>query len=306
MDILKLKPVYKDYLWGGEKLKEKFNKNTNITPLAESWEVSTNPDGETTIENGKYKEMTLNEYIKINGKEVLGINSKNYNEFPILIKFIDALKNLSIQVHPSDEYAKSIGLPFGKTEMWVILDSEEDGFIYLGLKDKISKGKFNDLIEKNKLEEALNKFNVKKGESYFIPAGTIHGIGSGVTILEIQQNSNTTYRLFDYNRIDKNGMKRELHVTEGKKVSNLNKYILNNKKEGNILESCKYFTVEEYSIKNRLELKNDNLSFRTLNFVEGKGNINGINYKKGDSFFISADKGDLIFQGNGKFYLTRI
>lgn len=306
MEILKLKPVFKDYLWGGENLKKNFNKETNMVPLAESWEISTNPDGETIIVNGDYKGLTLNEYISKKGKEVLGINGMKYDEFPLLIKFIDAKQNLSIQVHPSDEYAQSIGLPFGKTEMWIILDSEEDGFIYLGLKEEITKDEFSKLIENSEVENVLNKFKVKKGESYFIPAGTVHGIGAGVTILEIQQNSNTTYRIFDYNRKDKDGKERDLHIEEAKRVSNLEKYSLANKREGNIVESCKYFTVEEYVIEGELSIKIDNTSFRAINFVDGEGNIAGVEYSKGDSFFIPAIDDILTIKGNGKLYLSRV
>lgn len=307
MEIIKLKPVYKDYLWGGDNLKKKFNKDTNTTPLAESWEVSTNKDGESIIDSGEYKGKTLQEYIDIKGRDILGTNSKKYKEFPLLIKFIDAKKNLSVQVHPSDEYARSVNMPYGKTEMWIILECKEGSCIYDGLKKDITKDEYKELIKSGKLLDALNKFEVKVGESYMVPSGTIHAIGAGVTVCEVQQNSNTTYRLYDYDRVDKNGKKRQLHIKEALEVTNLKKYIPKQNKVGNVIQDCEYFRVEEYRVKENQKIELSKESFYILTFVDGNCKLDDkYEVKKGDTYFIPAQNGSINVSGNCKFYLTRV
>ena len=201
MSILKLYPECKDYIWGGEKLKEKYGKQTHKTPCAESWELSFHNDGLTRLFSGK----TLVESV---AEMDLGENVNVFPFFPVLIKFIDAKENLSVQVHPSDEYALANENSFGKTEMWYIVEAEKGAGIYLGFNRDVTKEEYETAIKEKRLTELLNFYEVKAGECYFIPSGTIHAIGKGCLICEIQQNSNLTYRVYDYCRKDKNGKER--------------------------------------------------------------------------------------------------
>ena len=198
MEISKLYPEYKDYLWGGEKLKTKYGKQTDKTPCAESWELSFHKDGLTRLSNGKTLAETATE-------TDLGTNCKKFPFFPVLIKFIDAKQDLSVQVHPSDEYALKHENSFGKTEMWYIVEAEKGAGIYLGFNRDVTQEEYETAIKENRLTELLNFYDVKAGECYFIPSGTIHAIGKGCLICEIQQNSNLTYRVYDYGRKDKDG-----------------------------------------------------------------------------------------------------
>ncbi len=206
MDILKLKPTYKDYLWGGEKLRTKYGKETDISPLAESWELSCHPDGLSVIFGGEYDGKTLESYIKEN-KGCLGNLCKS-DELPILIKLIDAQDNLSVQVHPNDEQAKKWENQNGKTEMWYVVEAEDDAKMTCGMKQDTTKEELKKAIENNTVEELLNTVSSKKGDIFFVEAGTVHAIGKGNIIAEIQQNSNVTYRLYDYGRIGKDGKPR--------------------------------------------------------------------------------------------------
>ena len=217
MNIQKLYPVCKDYLWGGNKLKDKYGKITDCTPCAESWELSFHKDGKTLIEDGRALEDVVS-------AEMLGSNLDDFSFFPMLIKFIDAKSFLSVQVHPSDDYALKNENSYGKTEMWYIVDAEEGAGIYLGFKEDVTIQQYEQAIKENKLTDLLNFYEVKSGECYFIPSGTIHAIGAGCLICEIQQNSNLTYRVYDYGRKDKDGKERELHVEKALKVTNLKKH----------------------------------------------------------------------------------
>ncbi len=196
MAILKLKPSCKEYLWGGTRLKSEFGKEFSGEKLAETWELSCHPDGPSIVENGVYAGETLSEYILMEGKKVTGTKSRRYQQFPLLIKFIDAKEDLSIQVHPDDAYALQYEGQYGKTEMWYIVDCEEGASLYYGFSREISKEEFVERIEKKTLLEVLNKVEVQKGDVLFIEPGTIHAIGKGNLIAEIQQNSNVTYRVY--------------------------------------------------------------------------------------------------------------
>ena len=277
--IYKLYPAYKDYLWGGERLKEEYGKKTEISPLAESWELSFHKDGLTKIADGR----TLAEVITDKEK---GENCKRFPFFPVLIKFIDAKDNLSVQVHPSDEYALKNENSFGKTEMWYIADAEDNAGIYLGFRREVTKDQVINAIKDNSLIDLLNFYKVKKGESYFIPAGTVHAIGKGCVIYEIQQNSNLTYRVYDYGRKDKSGRERELHIDKALKVMNLKQFTPIT--FADCLGKCEYFTVQGYEISGEKELKADEKSFRCVTCVSGNGEINGETMRQGDSYFIPA------------------
>ncbi len=298
---IKLLPAFKDYLWGGTKLRTQYNKNTDLDIVAESWELSTHKDGESIIAATGQK---LSDYIREQGSEVLGKNASGFEFFPILIKYIDALGSLSVQVHPSDEYALRVEGEYGKTEMWYILDCEDGAFLYYGLKSEMTKEEFRKHIEDGTLEDILNKVEVKKGDVFFIEAGTIHAIGAGIVICEIQQNSNTTYRVYDYNRRDKDGNLRELHIDKAIEVSNLCPAPPVKRAEGSddcILASCKYFTVRAVKVDGEKNIKMSTDCFNSVIITDGEGRLelNGdtLNIKKGDSVFIPAQNAEYKLSG---------
>lgn len=211
--MIKLKSVYQEYIWGGSKIHELLHKDTGTLPrVAESWEVSTHPAGKSIVENGAFRGKTLNEYFDQIGWGTAGRYAARNHQLPILIKYIDAKENLSIQVHPNDKYARKHEGDNGKNEMWFVLAADEGAFIYLGFSRDVTKEELKRRIADNTLEEVLNRVEVKPNEAFYIPAGTVHAIGAGCLICEVQQTSNVTYRIYDYGRTDENGNPRELHV----------------------------------------------------------------------------------------------
>ena len=219
MEPLRLNSPLKDYIWGGTRLKTEFGKSTSLERVAESWELSCHKDGPSLIENGDFAGKTLPEYIKIQGKSVLGTNCEKFDYFPILIKLIDAQDNLSVQVHPDNNYALRVEGEYGKTEMWYIVDCAEGASLIYGFDHEISAEEFARRIQDNTLLNVCNIVPVKKGDVFFIEAGTIHAIGKGILIAEIQQNSNTTYRVYDYGRVGADGNPRQLHIEKAKEVT---------------------------------------------------------------------------------------
>ena len=210
--MIKLKSVYQEYIWGGSKIHELLHKDTGTLPrVAESWEVSTHPAGKSIVENGAFRGKTLNEYFDQIGWGTAGRYAARNHQLPILIKYIDAKENLSIQVHPNDKYARKHEGDNGKNEMWFVLAADEGAFIYLGFSRDVTKEEIKRRIADNTLEEVLNRVEVKPNEAFYIPAGTVHAIGAGCLICEVQQTSNVTYRIYDYARTE-NGKPRELHV----------------------------------------------------------------------------------------------
>lgn len=314
MDILKLKAPVKDYLWGGQKLRKDFNKESKSEIIAESWELSAHPDGASIIDNEPYQSLSFIDYLEKKGNQVIG---KNYHgeRFPILNKFIDAKGSLSIQVHPEDDYAQTHENDNGKTEMWYIVDADPDSYIYYGVKESVSKEEVSKAIEEGSIESLLNKVAVKKGDSFFIEAGTIHAIGAGIVIYEVQQNSNVTYRVYDFKRKDKDGKERDLHVRQALEVSNLEpnkvyEFSNENQIDPSLVRLCKseYFDVFKGEVTNQ-SLKITEESFQALTFLEGSGRIlagQEINYKKGDSFFIPAQDGSYTIEGTGEFILSSL
>lgn len=300
METVKLKPVIKEYIWGGKKLKEA-GKSNDFESISECWELSFHKDGYTLIDSGENKGKTLKE---VCSSVDLGTKINSFPFFPCLIKLIDSGDNLSVQVHPSDEYALKYENSYGKTEMWYVLDAEEKAGIYLGFKNDENEEDIKKALENGTILDKLNFFKVKKGEAYFIESGTIHAIGKGVTLIEIQQSSNLTYRLYDYNRVGKDGKPRELHINKALKVINYNKYI---KKEFNngIIGSCKYFTSKRVDVENINEIINDETSFSSITFIEGEGTVNNIPFKKYDSYFIPASKKAKIC-GKSAYILTKV
>ena len=298
MKIEKLYPECKDYIWGGEKLKESYGKFTTSSPCAESWELSFHKDGPSRLGDGRLLMDAVS-------KDDVGSKAAKFPFFPLLIKFIDAKADLSVQVHPSDEYALKNENSFGKTEMWYIVEAEEGAGIYLGFKDDVKKEDLETAINEKKLTELLNFFEVKAGDCFFIPSGTIHAIGKGCLICEIQQNSNLTYRVYDYGRKDKNGNERELHVEKAKAVSCLNKFEPTVFPEG-ILGGCEYFTVKKYIIDGEVELCADAESFNSVTAICGEGYINGERIARGDTFFIPAGYGKYTIKGNLEILFTYV
>ncbi len=309
MSILKLKAATKDYLWGGNRLVEEYGKTPAGDVTAESWELSCYPGSESVIENGEFAGKTLTEYINKCGKSVLGTCCAKFEDFPVLIKFIDARNDLSIQVHPSDEYAKEHEGQYGKTEMWYILNADEGAFLYYGFNRAVSKEEFTRRIEDQTLTEVLNAYPVKKGDVVFIESGTLHAIGAGILLAEIQQNSNVTYRIYDYGRRDKNGNLRELHVEKALDVTKCEpvKSVPMPKPH---IGMCKYFTVDKVDVSDGVNKTGivDNSSFLHILILGGNGSIkNGadeMSCRKGDSFFLPANSGKYEIHGNCEVILT--
>ncbi|MBQ2768369.1 MAG: ROK family protein [Clostridia bacterium] len=294
MEIVKLYPECKDNLWGGTLLLEKYGKQTDKTPVAESWELSFHKAGPTRLANGATLEETATE-------ADLGENCKEFPFFPMLVKLIDAKQDLSVQVHPSDEYALKNENSFGKTEMWYIVEAEKGAGIYLGFKKPVSKAEYEKAIENHTLTDLLNFFEVKAGECYFIPSGTIHAIGAGCLICEIQQNSNLTYRVYDYGRKDKDGKERELHVDKALKVTSLDGYeyapLQVKTAQGDLLGVSRYFTTTSVRVAGEAYLPADKNSFKCVTCVEGSGEIDGKKVALGDSWFVPAGFGEVKLTG---------
>ena len=210
MEILRLQPVGKDYLWGGTRLRDEYGKKIDLTPLAETWECSVHPDGQSVVTNGQYKGKTLADVLQLH-PEYLGTKVKN-GEFPILVKFIDAKKDLSVQVHPNDEYAREHEGDNGKTEMWYVIDADDSDCLIYGFRHKVTEAILRNAVKTGTLDKHLQKVPVHKGDVFYVPAGTVHGIGAGILVAEIQESSNVTYRVYDYDRRDVNGNPRQLHI----------------------------------------------------------------------------------------------
>ena len=298
MDIEKLYPVCKDYLWGGSKLKEAYGKRTELTPCAESWELSFHPDGETRLENG----ATLASAVT---PDALGTNATAFPFFPVMVKLIDARQDLSVQVHPSDDYALTHEDSFGKTEMWYIVEAEPGAGIYLGFSRDVTREEYESAIAEERLTDLLNFYPVKAGECYFIPAGTIHAIGGGCLICEIQQNSNLTYRVYDYGRRDKEGNLRQLHVDKALRVTDLHRYAPT-PAPGDLLGCSKYFHVSKLNVKDEISMTTDLKSFHALTCIRGEGTLDGKCVRQGDSFFVPADHGAYCVRGDMELILTEV
>lgn len=306
---LKLAPAVKEILWGGSKLKTAYGKSASFDKLAESWELTVRPDGMNVIENGEYAGMTLGEYID---KASYGVIGKDYDgdRFPLLIKFIDACDRLSIQVHPSDEYSLKNEGEFGKTEVWYIVEADEGAELVFGLSRDYTKEAFDKAVAENAVENLLNRVKVKAGEVYFIPSGLVHAIGAGILICEIQQNSNVTYRVYDYGRLGKDGKPRETHVEKAKDVivnytaEEIEELRFSAAKERtpSLLTSCDKFTVNKYEFTD-ITLCADESSFLSVTFIEGDGCIvhEGKEYafNKGATYYIPAGMGEFTMKSSG-------
>ena len=323
-EILKLIPAYKDYIWGGNRLKSEYNKNSPYRVTAESWELSCHENGLSYVSGGKYDGMTLEDAIneaKAKGEDWLGTKCGNFEQFPVLIKLIDANASLSIQVHPDDSYAKiNENGSLGKTEVWYIVEAEPDAELIYGLAKDVTKEEIKEAILKNELKPYLNSVKVKPGDVFFVRAGLLHAIGKGILICEIQQNSDTTYRVYDWGRVGTDGKPRELHIEKALDVLCLSKEektdfspkLIEQNKDAKdyLIADCEYFKVVKREQLKESEIKTDGMSFLCLTFLKGDGEIvteeQKCNYKKGDSFFIPAVKKEYKILGESQFLVTKV
>lgn len=321
MKAIKLNPAFKDYLWGGTKLRDEYGKKCDLDKVAESWELSCHKDGCSVVADGEYAGLTLPQYIEKAGKTVLGTDCEKFEYFPILIKLIDAKQNLSVQVHPDNDYAMRVEGEYGKTEMWYVVDCEPGAGLLYGFKHEISKEEFRRRIEDNTLLEVTNRVEVHPGDVFFIEAGTLHAIGEGILIAEIQQNSNTTYRVYDYGRVGADGKPRQLHIEKAIDVTRLAPATRpcgrpQAKPEafdgGSVLPlaSCDYFTVKEMEVTSHAALMADEKSFHSLLLLDGSLTLSmggeKLEMKKGDSVFVPAGSGDYTLTGKGRLILTTV
>lgn len=297
--VVKLKPVVKSYIWGGSYFQA--FKNLDLDVVSELWELSVRGLDSSLIDSGKDQGKRLDEVLK---KEDIGPVSEKMPFFPLLIKLIDAKENLSVQVHPSDEYALKKLNSFGKTEMWHIIDADEGCGLYVGFNRDYSRKEVEKALNEGTILNQLNFFKVKPGDTYFIEAGTIHAIGKGVRLIEIQQNSDITYRLYDYLRKDKNGNYRELHIQQALDVINYKKY-LKPQLNQELLAKSKYLTVKRVELNNELKLEANKNSFVTFTFLDGKGKVDGISYKKFDTFFLPYGR-SCVIKGKGTVIISEV
>ena len=300
MELVKLKPAVKDYIWGGNYF-QRFNKGLNLDRVSECWELSVRDDASSIIASGKDIDKPLSQIIT---KEDIGPVMGRFPYFPLLIKLIDAKENLSVQVHPSDDYALKYENSFGKSEMWHIISADENSGLYVGLNKDYTKEEIEEALNKGTILDYLNFFKVKPGETYVINPGTIHAIGKGVRLIEIQQNSNLTYRLYDYHRVDKDGHPRELHIKKALDVIDYRKYAPVNS-EGELLADNQYFTVKRMNVNGELKLSANKQSFISFTFLEGEGMVNDIAFSQYDTFFLPYQK-ECAIKGQGVVIVSTV
>ncbi len=311
----KFRPIYKDYIWGGRYF-EKLGRKLPEGLVAESWEVSCHKNGLSVVANGEFAGRTLTELIESDPVNIVGLNfPSRCKEIPILIKLIDANDKLSVQVHPDDNYAAVFENSLGKNEMWYIIDTKPGAKLVVGLKKDVTREKFLRAVKENHLEECLLQVEVMPGDVINIPAGTIHSIGEGIVIAEIQQTSDITYRLFDYNRVDRNGVGRQLHLDKAIDVINFKNENRNIKCEGvkvKVNEACsktvfvanRYFACERYELSGEVVEKCDGSKFYIYIFVEGNGVIKAekanVKVNAGETVYLPAALGEYSVSGKLK------
>ncbi len=314
-----LKPVGKDYLWGGQRLNDMFSKGIDMAPLAETWECSTHPDGLSVVASGVYEGRTLKEVLEEH-PEFLGTHPDGTDGLPIMVKLIDARLDLSVQVHPDDAYAREQESgSLGKTEMWYVLDAVEDAKLIYGFHRNMTKATVRRRIQDGTIEKYLQKVPIEKDDVFFIPAGQVHAIGKGALIAEIQQSSNLTYRMYDYGRLDKDGKARELHIEKALDVANLKggtkpvrmMRVLQYHRGWAIeqLCRCRYFQVWRMLVntkRNRdmAEFGTGANSFQVLLCTEGCGTLlwqgEHLEFFRGDCIFIPAGTEHIRIHGNAQ------
>ncbi len=313
-----LNPASKDYLWGGSRLNDDFNKGIELFPVAETWECSTHIDGQSLVGNIPLGDVLTKhpEYLGSHPLQTTG----GKPELPILIKLIDAKKDLSVQVHPDDEYARvNENCSFGKTEMWYVLDAKKDSSLVYGFNRDVSVAQVRCAIENGNIGNMLNYVPVCKNDVFMVNPGTVHAIGAGCLIAEIQESSNITYRLYDYNRVDKKGVKRQLHIERALETANLKSSLVprqpmrtlryRNGVATELLARCKYFQVERMLLNTEIQralvsFKTGSNSFHALLCIDGCGSIStdgfAMNFFRGDCVFVPADSKELKLHGRAQ------
>ena len=300
MELVKLKPAVKDYIWGGNYF-QKFNKGLGLARVSECWELSVRDNDSSIIASGKDKGKRLCDVLS---KEDIGPVMDRFPYFPLLIKLIDAKENLSVQVHPSDDYALKYENSFGKSEMWHIISADEGSGLYVGLNNDYKKEDIEKALKEGTILECLNFFEVKPGDTFVINPGTIHAIGKGVRLIEIQQNSNLTYRLYDYNRVDANGNPRELHIQKALEVIDYRQYKPSQEKSKYLADN-KYFSVKEVTFAENLLITANENSFVSFTFLDGEGMVNDIPFKQYDTFFLPYKK-ECLIKGKGRVVISKV
>lgn len=320
MQPIKFEPLLKQTLWGGKKIIPFKHLDSSLEDVGESWEISGVEDHETIVKEGPMKGKRLNELMAEMKDKLVGRD--NYqrfgDEFPLLIKFIDARQDLSIQVHPNDEVAHKQGKPHGKTEMWYLMESDKDAKLYCGLKKEITPEKYKKMVEDDTICDALAQYEVKEGDCFFLPAGRIHAIGAGCFLTEIQQTSDVTYRIYDFKRRDKNGNLRELHTKLAAESINYQveddyrQYYVERKNRGVSLVHCPYFNTTVYDLDEPMTLDYKELdSFVILIGLKGEGKIvdnegHEVSIKTGDTLLVPATTERLSISGTIKFLETYV
>ena len=308
--ILWVEPVFKEMIWGGNQLKEKYGYAIPSDQTGECWAPSAHPNGDNTIKEGEFKGQTLSKVFDEH-RELFG-NIKD-KQFPLLVKIIDACNDLSVQVHPNDEYAGLHENSLGKTECWYVLDCKEDTKMVMGHHAK-TKEELVKAIENDDYDQLLNKFDIKKGDFFYIPSGTLHAICSGSLIYEAQQSSDITYRVYDYHRKDADGNERQLHVQQSIDVTNVPADIDQNKEfPQTILENgtktryvdSEFFKVDRYQLNGKNVIKNDE-PFMMVSIIEGTGIFEGNEVKKGDHFVICSDQKEVTFDGDMEVMISTL
>ncbi|MBR1811409.1 MAG: class I mannose-6-phosphate isomerase [Clostridia bacterium] len=317
MKTVKLTPALKSTLWGGQRLKALYG-GADMENIAESWVLSCHQAGPSVVTCGEYAGKTLDAVIRENGKAALGAHCKT-EAFPVLIKFIDAADKLSVQVHPDDTYARVHENEFGKTECWYILDCDPGAELIFGMEKTLTKAQFRACIEEQTLLDAVRHVKVKKGDFAFIPAGTLHAIGKGILLAEVQQSSDTTYRVYDYGRLQ-NGKPRQLHIKKAVDVTDLTPSdpsltpcgettVLDGYTK-TLLADCPYFTLYKADVNGTYTDAADADSFVSVVVTDGSGvytDADGsLALQKGDSLFIPAGKGDFTITGAVEILRTSI
>ena len=316
--LIKLNPIFKEIVWGGNRLKDDYGFESDLNNIAEAWMLCARNDGDNIIANGDNAGESFTQFIKSN-KALLGTKGQSYEEFPLLIKFIDAKADLSVQVHPDDEYAKIHENSYGKTEAWYILDCDEGAELIYGFNKELTPDEFRKSIEDNTFLDYVNKVKVKKGDVFFISAGTLHAIGSGILLAEVQQNCNTTYRVYDYNRLV-DGKPRELHVEKALDVTSTvppvrngdpdSAPVLNGTATEQALCSCEFFKMDTVEVKDNYTLNVGGDSFVSILVLEGNGELTAdgeaLTCKAGDSIFVPANAGAITFTGDFKVLLSTL
>ena len=302
---LKMKPFFKDYLWGGTRLKDEYNKDTALSIVAESWEVSCHPDGYSEVCNGALSGQTLDSVLRCNPGWV-GDSCVGLTEFPILIKLIDARDSLSLQVHPDDEYARAVEGQAGKNEMWYIAEARPGAELILGFKEPLNKEDMRRVMAKNELLSYVRSVPVNAGDCYLVPAGLLHAIGKGIIIVEVQQTSNVTYRVHDYDRRDQYGNSRELHTE--KAVDVIDTSLRAEVSSGRVLADWRYFKCDMLSVDGESQGFCGNGSFLCSVIVDGAVSLawggGTLELIKGDSVFVPAGLGPYKLNGSAKVMMV--